>query len=111
MQREELRRLQEEEELAREEEVDRKRQRRLEEALQRKKHKEEQQQKLRQEEESNWEKAMSGELSGRRKAAIGAAENVSEVQKIADSLLLSEDRDLDLYTAMYKSKYGHLKLV
>ncbi len=104
MQREELRQLEEEEELAREEEADRKRQRKIEEALQRKKKKEEEQQKLRQEEESNWEKAMSGELSGRRKAAIGAAENVSEVQRISDSLLLSEDKDLDLYTAMYKSK-------
>ena len=99
-----MRHLEEEEELAREEEADRKRQRRIEEAVQRKKKKEEEQQKLRQEEENNWEKAMSGELSGRRKAAIGAAESVSEVQRIADSLLLSEDRDLDLYTAMYKSE-------
>ena len=102
--REELRKLDAEEERAREEEAERKRQKRLEEALQRRKAREEQQQKLRQEEESNWEKAMSGELKGRRKAAIGAAENVSEVQRLTDDFLIA-DKDFDLYTAMHKSEF------
>ena len=105
MQREEMRRIDEEEEQVREEEAELKRQHRMEEALQRRKLREEEQQKLRQEEESNWEKAMSGELSGRRKAAIGAAESVSEVQRMAEGFLLTEDRDFDLYTAMHKSEH------
>ena len=104
MQREELRKLQAEEERAKEEEAEQKRQKRLEEALKRRKAREEQQQKQRMEEESNWEKAMSGELSGRRKAAIGAAENVSEVQRLAEDFLLT-DKDFDLYTAMHKSRW------
>ena len=105
MQREDLRRIKEEEDQVKEEEAEKKRQRRLEEALQRRKMREDQQQKLREEEESNWEKAMSGELRGRRKAAIGAAESVSEVQRLAEGFLLTEDRDFDLYTAMHKSEY------
>lgn len=108
MQREELRRMEEEEEEAKEEEADRKRQRRMEEALQRRKAREEEQVKLRQEEESNWEKAMSGELSGRRKAAIGAAESVSESRRMVEGFLLTEDREFDLYTAMHKSEFTWL---
>ena len=104
MQREEIRSLLEEEERVKEEEADRKRQKRLEEALQRRKTREEQQEKQRLEEEGNWEKAMSGELSGRRKAAIGAAENVSEVQRLAEEDFLIVDKEFDLYTAMHKSK-------
>lgn len=85
-----------------EEEAEQKRQKRMEEALQRRKTREEQQEKQRMEEETNWEKAMSGELSGRRKAAIGAAENVSEVQRLAENFLIT-DKEFDLYTAMHKS--------
>lgn len=106
MQRQELRQFEEEEQRAKEEVVERKRQKRMEEAVQRRKFKEEQQEKLRIEEESNWEKAMSGELSGRRKAAIGAAENVSEVQRLAEDFMLT-DKDFDLYIAMHKSKWPH----
>ncbi len=95
--------MQAEEERTKEEAADLKRQKRMEEALQRRKAREEQQQQLRIEEENNWEKAMSGELSGRRKAAIGAAENVSEVQRMAENFLLT-DKDFDLYTAMHKSE-------
>lgn len=101
LQREEIRRLEAEEERQREEEAEKKRQKKLEDALQRRKLREEQQQKQRKEEESNWEKAMSGELSGRRKAAIGAAENVSEVQRMAEVL---DEKDFDLCTAMHKSE-------
>lgn len=104
MQREELRRMQAEEERERQEELEKKRQKKREEALERRKAKEEAQQKLREEEEENWEKALSGELSGRRRAAIGAAENVSEEQLINQQFQLVEGRDEDLYTAMYKSK-------
>ena len=102
MQREELRKLDAEEMRVKEEEAETKRQKRMEEALQRRKAREEQQVKQRMEEETNWEKAMSGELKGRRKAAIGAAENVSEVQ-MAENFLLTE-KDFDLYTAMHKSE-------
>lgn len=102
--REELRKLDAEEEQAREKEAEIKRQKRMEEALQRRKAREELQQKQRMEEESNWEKAMSGELKGRRKAAIGAAENVSEVQRLTEDFLMT-DKDFDLYTAMHKSEY------
>lgn len=107
--REELRKLEAEEERVKEEEAELKRQKRMEEALQRRKVREEQQQKQRIEEETNWEKAMSGELSGRRKAAIGAAENVSEVQRMAEILLT--DKDFDLYTAMHKSELQWSTLV
>lgn len=105
LQREDLRRIEEAEVQVREEEAEQKRQRRMEEALQRRKQREEEQQKLRQEEESNWEKAMSGELSGRRKAAIGAAESVSEVQRMSEGFLLTEDTEFNLYTAMHKSEH------
>ena len=105
--RDELRKLEAEEERVKEKEAELKRQKRLEEALQRRKAREEQQEKQRQEEENNWEKAMSGELSGRRKAAIGAAENVSEVQRMAEDFLLT-DKDFDLYTAMHKSEWSSL---
>lgn len=103
MRREELRKLEAEEVRVKEEEADLKRQKRMEEALQRRKAREQQQVKQRMEEDDNWEKAMSGELKGRRKAAIGAAENVSEVQ-MAENFLLT-DKDFDLYTAMHKSKF------
>ena len=104
MQREEIRQLEAEEERAKEEEAEKKRQKRMEEALERRKAREEQQVKQRMEEESNWEKAMSGELSGRRKAAIGAAENVSEVQRLAEESFITDDKEFDLYTAMHKSE-------
>ena len=107
MRRDELRRLEAEEESLKEKEAELKRQKRMEEALQRRKAREAQQEKLRMEEEDNWEKAMSGELSGRRKAAIGAAENVSEVQRLAENFLLT-DKDFDLYTAMHKSEWVEL---
>ena len=44
---------------------------------------EEEQSKIREEEEKNWEMAMSGNLSGPRRAAIGAAQSVAEVAKTA----------------------------
>ena len=50
---------------------------------------EEEQAKIREEEEKNWEKALSGVLSGRRRAAIGAAQNVSEVAKTTKLVGLS----------------------
>ena len=104
-QREELRQLEAEEQRIKEEEAEKKRLKRMEEALQRRKVREEQQQKQRLEEESNWEKAMSGELTGRRKAAIGAAENVSEVQRMAEDFMLTDDKDFDIFVAMYKSEH------
>lgn len=90
---------------AREEEAELKRQKRVEDALQRRKAREEQQAKQRVEEDNNWEKAMSGELSGRRKAAIGAAENVSEVQRMAENFLLTDNH----FTAMHKSELFYAK--
>ena len=65
---------------------------------------EEQQAKQREEEDEHWNKAMSGELSGPRKAALATAESVSEVQRISDQLQ-DVERDEDMYTAMYKSKH------
>ena len=62
------------------------------------------QERVRQEEEDNWSKALSGELVGRRRAAIGAAENVSESQISENWELLNVTRDEELYTAMYKSE-------
>ena len=38
---------------------------------------EEEQERVRKEEEENWSKALSGELSGPRPAALGAAESVT----------------------------------
>ncbi len=60
---------------------------------------------MRKEEEENWEKALSGELSGPRKAALGAAEGVSDAQRLSQELQMQlvADRDEDLYTAMFKS--------
>ena len=66
---------------------------------------EEEQAHLRQQEEENWSKALSGELSGPRKAAVSGQEKVIETQKLAEGLVeLLEDRNEDLYTAMYKGK-------
>ncbi len=64
---------------------------------------EEEQVRVRQEEEEVWSKALSGELSGPRKAAIGAAENVTGVQIEEPWDLITADKDDDLYTAMFKS--------
>ena len=53
---------------------------------------------------------MSGELSGPRRAAIGAAEGVSEVIKAVEgegsltALGLNEEKEEDLYTAFYKGE-------
>lgn len=106
-QRLEFRRLQAEEEKARQEEADEKRRRKHDEAIQRRKQKQEEQARVRREEEENWEKALSGELSGPRKAAIGAAEGVSDTQRLSEELQLQlvADRDEDLYTAMFKSRW------
>lgn len=103
-QRLEYRRLQAEEERAKQEEADEKRRRRHDEAIQRRKQRQEEQARVRREEEENWEKALSGELSGPRKAALGAAEGVSDSQ-LSEQLQLQfvADRDEDLYTAMFKS--------
>ena len=100
--REEMRRINAEEQRLAEEEVEVKRQEKREEALQRRKAREEQQAKQREAEEENWEKAMSGELTGRRKAAIGASKSVSEVTLLGEQLLADEQNEM--YTAMYKSK-------
>ena len=94
MEREEMRKIDAEELRLAEEEADQKRQQRREEALQRRKSREEQQAKQREAEEENWEKAMSGELTGRRKAAIESA--------FTDTLLVEERNELT--TAMYKSE-------
>ena len=102
MEREEMRKLEAEEQRQAEEEAEQKRQQKREEAIQRRKVREEQQAKQREAEEENWERAMSGELSGRRKTAIEAAKNVSEVTTFGDALLVEEKAEL--YTAMYKSK-------
>ena len=63
---------------------------------------EEEQKRQRIEEEEIWTKALSGELSGPRRAA----ENVTESQQMTERAweLLAEDRDADLYTAMFKSE-------
>lgn len=104
-QRLEIRKLQAEEDKARQEEAEEKRRRRHDEAIQKRKQKQEEQARVRKEEEENWEKALSGELSGPRKAALGAAEGVSDVQRLSEELQLQlvADRDEDLYTAMFKS--------
>ena len=72
--------------------------------MQRRKKKQEEQARVRKEEEQNWEKALSGELSGPRKAALGAAEGVSDANRLSEELQMQlvADRDEDLYTAMYK---------
>lgn len=82
---------------------------------------------MREEEEKNWKQAMSGELSGPRRyslqssgdvdlecvvlsrAALGAAEGVSEVIKVVEGegrleeLGIEDDKEEYLYTAFYKS--------
>ena len=100
--REEMRKINAEEQRQADEEAEKKRQERREEALQRRKAREEQQAKQREAEEENWEKAMSGELTGRRKAAIGASKSVSEVTLLGEQLLAEEKNDM--YTAMFKSE-------
>lgn len=106
-QRLEIRKLEAEEERIRQEEADEKRRKRHDEAIQRRKQKQEEQAKARKEEEENWEKALSGELSGPRKAALGAAEGVSDAQRLSQELQMQlvADRDEDLYTAMFKSRW------
>ena len=93
-----------EEERVRQEEAEEKRRKRHDEAMQRRKKKQEEQARVRKEEEQNWEKALSGELSGPRKAALGAAEGVSDAHRLSEELQMQlvADRDEDLYTAMYK---------
>ena len=67
---------------------------------------EEEQERVRKEEEENWSKALSGELSGPRAAALGAAESVSANAEtgVPEFLTFEEDKDEDLYTAMFKSE-------
>ncbi len=97
IQREEQRQQDEEERVKMEEEAEKKHQVRLEEVIRRRKAREEKQQQQRQKEEQNWSLALSGELSGPRKAAIGAVQGVVLTQHE-----LMEDKDEDLYTDMYK---------
>lgn len=101
IQREEQRKQEEEERLKMEEEAEKKHQERLEEVIKRRKAKEEKQQQLRQKEEQNWSLALSGELSGPRRAAIGAVQGVVQTQSE-----LMEEKDIDLYTDMYKGMHG-----
>ena len=67
---------------------------------------EEEQERVRKEEEENWSKALSGELSGPRAAALGAAESVSANVEggVPEFLTFEEDKDEDMYTAMFKSE-------
>ncbi len=102
MEREEMRKLESEEQRIADEEAEQRRQQKREEALARRKAREEKQAKQREAEEENWEKAMSGELTGRRKAAIVSAKNVSTVNAFADTVLVEERNELT--TAMYKSE-------
>ena len=101
MEREEMRKLESEEQRIADEEAEQRRQQKREEALARRKAREEKQAKQREAEEENWEKAMSGELTGRRKAAIVSAKNVSTVNAFADTVLVEERNELT--TAMYKT--------
>ncbi|CAI8034138.1 Cat eye syndrome critical region protein 2 homolog [Geodia barretti] len=111
-QREVLRKEREEEKRRKEDEAEEKRQKRRDEAILRRKAREEEQMKVREEEEKNWQQAMSGELSGPRKAALGAAEGVSEVIKAVegegglDDLAMEGDKEEFLYTAFYKILSG-----
>ena len=60
---------------------------------------------------------MSGELSGPRRAAIGAAEGVSEVINAVEGegglggLGLDGEKEEDLYTAFYKGECGHVTVM
>lgn len=67
---------------------------------------EEEQERVRKEEEENWSKALSGELSGPRPAALGAAESVTAnvVGEVPEYLRMEEERDEEMYTAMFKSE-------
>lgn len=105
MEREEMRKYEAEEQRLADEEAEKKRQQRREEAIQRRKAKEEQQAKQREAEEENWEKAMSGELTGRRKAAIVSAKSVSTVSAAFGETLLEDEKN-ELNTAMYKSEFA-----
>lgn len=102
LEREELRKINAEEEKQAEEEAEKKRQEKREEAIKRRKAREEQQARQREAEDENWEKAMSGELSGKRQAAIGASKNVTEVTLLGEQLLAEAKNELD--TAMFKSE-------
>lgn len=102
MDREEMRKLDAEDQRLADEEAEQKRQQRREEALAKRKAREEKQTQQREAEDENWEKAMSGELTGRRKAAIESEEHVSSVNAFADTLLVGERNELT--TAMYKSE-------
>jgi len=69
---------------------------------------EEEQERVRKEEEENWSKALSGELSGPRPAALGAAESVTAnvVGEVPEYLRIEEERDEEMYTAMFKILNG-----
>ena len=76
--------------------------------MKRKKAKEEKQKEQRMEEEENWSKALSGELSGPRRAALGAVQGVAQTQQLIDVI---DDKDEYLYTAMYKGEDQLIKSV
>ena len=96
IQREEQRKEEEEEKAREEEEAEKKHQEKMAEVIKRRKARKEEQEKQRQQEEENWSRALSGELSGPRKAALGAVQGVVQTQH------LIEAKDEDLYTDMYK---------
>lgn len=104
IQREEQRKEEEEEKAREEEEAEKKHQEKMAEVIQRRKARKEEQEKQRQQEEENWSRALSGELSGPRKAALGAVQGVVQTQH------LIEAKDEDLYTDMYKALNGLRKL-
>ena len=57
------------------------------------------------EEDENWSKAMSGELSGRRKAVEHGMEGVGLGAGLPEGWpLLTGDKEEELYTAMFKSE-------
>ena len=62
---------------------------------------EEEQARNRQAEEENWSKALTGELSGRRKAAIGAAQGMDGTQQLFEDIT---DKEGDLLTTMFKGE-------
>ena len=62
---------------------------------------EEEQARNRQAEEENWTKALTGELSGRRKAAIGAVQGMDGTQQLLEDIT---DKEGDLLTTMFKGK-------
>ena len=55
---------------------------------------------MRQDEEKNWTLALSGELSGPRRAAIGAVKGVVETQH-----MFEDEHEEEMYTSMYKGDF------